>query len=187
MKLIVGLGNPGKEYNDTRHNAGFIILEKFLEKKSGEWGNEAKGNAIVSRLKLSGEDIILALPQSYMNLSGEVVLELLHWYKLSIADLIVVHDELDIPFGTVQVKKNIGAAGHNGIKSIIEKLKSEDFVRVRVGIGQSDQKTPSEKYVLERFNEEQIRKMPEISDIAVEKIKLLIEHGYSDFISKYNK
>lgn len=186
MKLLVGLGNPGRDYENTRHNAGFMVLEKFLEAEGGEWGNEAKANALVARLKLNKEDVILALPQSYMNLSGEVVVELLRWFKLSAADLIIVHDELDIPLGTVQVKKNIGAAGHNGIKSIIEKLRSEEFIRMRIGIGSNETSVPSEKYVLEKFNESELKQLSDIEDKAIDKLKLLVKYGYDEFISKYN-
>ncbi len=187
MKLLVGLGNPGNKYENTRHNVGFKILEKLLEQENGEWGNEARGNALVSRLKLGNEEIILALPQSYMNLSGEVVIELLRWFKLDISDLIVIHDELDLPFGTIQVKKGIGPAGHKGIKSIIEKVKSQDFIRVRVGIGESEKDMPSEVFVLEKFAPEQIEKLEEVTDKAIEKIKLLVENGYEEFVSKHNK
>lgn len=184
MKLIVGLGNPGRNYQETRHNAGFKVLEKLVSERNGEWGNEAKANALISRLNLNGNDLILALPQSYMNLSGEVVLELLRWFKLDKNDLIVLHDELDLPFGTIQVKKNIGDAGHNGIKSIIEKI-GEDFVRIRIGIG-SDTNLPSEKFVLDKFTDEELEKFSAVEDRIIEKLNLLVKYGYDEFISKYN-
>lgn len=184
MKLLVGLGNPGLKYENSRHNAGFKILERLNKEFGDNWGNEAKANALVSRFKIYNEEVILALPQSYMNLSGEVVVELLRWFKLNKSDLIVVHDELDLPFGTVQIKKNIGPAGHNGIKSIIEKI-GQDFVRLRVGIG-IDEKNPSEKFVLEDFNNNELKEFENISEEAVKKIKLLVEFGYEEFISKYN-
>lgn len=184
MKLVVGLGNPGKNYENTRHNAGFKVLEKLNEELDDNWGNEAKANALVSKVNI-GEEVILALPQSYMNLSGEVVLDLLRWFKLNKSDLIVVHDELDLPFGTVQIKKNIGPAGHNGIKSIIEKI-GQDFVRVRVGIGVEGEKVPLEKFVLEEFSSEELREFEKVKEEAVEKIRLLLKYGYEEFISKYN-
>jgi len=186
MKLLVGLGNPGRNYENTRHNAGFSILEKLNEKENGEWGNEAKANALISRIKLDNEDVILALPQSYMNLSGEAVVELLRWFKLDISDLIVVHDELDLPFGKIQIKKGIGPAGHKGIKSIIERI-GEDFVRVRIGIGIENLEIPSEKFVLEKFSEEEIEELENIEEKVIEKLKLLVKYGYEEFVSKYNK
>ena len=186
MKLIVGLGNPGRNYENTRHNAGFSILEKLNEKENGEWGNEAKANALISRIKLDNEDVILALPQSYMNLSGEAIVELLRWFKLDISDLIVVHDELDLPFGKIQIKKGIGPAGHKGIKSIIERI-GEDFVRVRIGIGIENLEIPSEKFVLEKFSEEEQKGLEKIEEEAIEKLKLLVKYGYEEFVSKYNK
>jgi PTH1 family peptidyl-tRNA hydrolase len=186
MKLLVGLGNPGRNYENTRHNAGFSILEKLNEKENGKWGNEAKANALISRIKLGNEDVILALPQSYMNLSGEAVVELLRWFKLDISDLIVIHDELDLPFGKIQIKKGIGTAGHKGIKSIIERI-GEDFVRVRIGIGIENLEIPSEKFVLEKFSDGELQKLEKIEDDAIEKLKLLVKHGYEEFVSKYNK
>lgn len=183
MKLIVGLGNPGRKYENTRHNVGFMVLDQLVGE--GRWGNEAKANALISRLKINGEQVILALPQSYMNLSGEAVVELLRWFKLDISDLIVVHDDLDLPFGKIQVKKGIGSAGHNGIKSIIERI-GEDFVRVRIGIGVENLEIPSEKFVLEKFSDEELQKLGEIEDDAIEKLKLLVKYGYEEFVSKYN-
>ena len=185
MKLIVGLGNPGKDYENTRHNAGFKILEKLNKEFGDRWGNEAKANALVSRIKIDSEEAVLALPQTYMNVSGDVVVELLRWFKLSKDDLVVVHDELDLPFGTIQVKRNIGPAGHNGIKSIIARI-GEDFVRVRIGIGETEKNVPSEKFVLEKFSKEELSKFEDIEDRAIEKIKLLVEYGYDEFISKHN-
>lgn len=192
MKLIVGLGNPGRDYENTRHNAGFLTLSKLAEDESINWGNEAKGNVLVSKVKIDGETAILALPQSYMNLSGEVVLDLLKWFKLEKSDLIVVHDELDLPLGQIQIRKNIGPAGHNGIKSIIGKI-GEDFIRVRIGIGPTDKTSeelknvvPSEKYVLEKFSSEEKKIIDNAINEAIEKIKLLVKYGYEDFISRYN-
>lgn len=184
MKLLVGLGNPGIMYTDTRHNAGFKVLEKLNEEFDDNWGNEAKANALVSKVNI-GEEVILALPQSYMNLSGEVVLDLLRWFKLDKEDLIVVHDELDLPFGTVQIKKNIGPAGHNGIKSIIEKI-GQDFIRVRLGIGVEGEKVASEKFVLDDFTAEEIKEFEKVKEEAAEKIKMLLKSGYEEFISKHN-
>ncbi len=183
MKLLVGLGNPGKNYEFTRHNVGFMVLERMLG--DGDWGNEAKANALISRLKIGDEDVVLALPQSYMNLSGEVVVELLRWFKLTKKDLIVVHDELDLPFGKVQIKKGIGPAGHNGIKSIIERI-GEDFVRARIGIGVEESKMPSEKFVLEKFSDKEIKEIESIEKETIKKLELLIKHGYEEYISKYN-
>lgn len=186
MKLIVGLGNPGRNYENTRHNAGFKILEKLVAEEDGEWGSEAKANALIARMNINGSDVILALPQSYMNLSGEVVVELLRWFKLDKKDLIVLHDELDLPFGTVQVKKNISAAGHNGIKSIIERI-GEDFTRIRIGVANEESNISSEKFVLDKFTTEELKKFSDIESSAIEKVKLLVKYGYEEFISKYNK
>lgn len=185
MKLIVGLGNPGRNYENSRHNAGFAVLERLNDLQNEEWGNEAKANALISRFEMGTEEVILALPQSYMNLSGEVVVELLRWFKLTKNDLIVVHDELDLPFGKVQIKKDIGPAGHNGIKSIIERI-GEDFVRVRIGIGVENISMPSEKFVLEKFSDTEIKEFENVEKEVIKKIELLIKHGYEEYISKFN-
>jgi len=188
MKLLVGLGNPGNKYEKTRHNIGFKVLEKLLEKYGGEWGSESRIGALISHLKFNEQEVILALPQTYMNLSGDAVKDLLRWYKLDISDLIVVHDELDLPFVRIQVKKGGSAAGHNGVQSIIDRIGSEEFVRVRVGIGSSkEEKAPYENYVLEEFNPEEIKGLKNIIDDAAEKIELIVKYGYEEFVSRYNK
>lgn len=186
MKLLVGLGNPGIKYQDTRHNIGFAVLEAIIEKEEGDWGNEAKANALVSRYKTHNEEVVvIALPQSYMNLSGEVVVELLRWFKLKKNDLIVVHDDLDLSFSKIQIKRDGGDAGHNGIRSIIERIGPE-FIRVRIGIGRPEKSSMVEKYVLDKFTDDQMHDLPDVIERTAEKIDLLLKYGYDEFMSKYN-
>ncbi len=131
MKIVVGLGNPGKKYERTRHNVGFILLDNFSQDRDLTWRYDKRSQAEVS----SFGDILLVKPQTFMNRSGISVSYLVNYYKLSLEDLIVIHDELDLPFGEIKLQKNVGSAGHLGVEDVIVSLKSKDFWRYRVGIG----------------------------------------------------
>lgn len=163
MKLIVGLGNPGKKYNHTRHNIGFEVVLKFREnrQKSGSefspWKNEKRFKAEISKSEFKGDKIILALPQIFMNNSGESVKELSLFYKIKPNDILIIHDDIDIKLGEFKIQKNRGSAGHNGVESIINELGSKDFNRIRIGIRDEEAqgKMPTEKFVLEKFTSEE--------------------------------
>lgn len=135
MKLVVGLGNPGQQYEQTRHNVGFRVLDQLAAKWGWKW-SERRGKAILAIGNLGMEKVVLAKPLTFMNLSGEAVGELAHWYKVSPVDILVVYDELDLPIGKVRMRAQGSAAGHNGMRDIIAKLHTSDFPRLRVGIGQ---------------------------------------------------
>lgn len=153
MKLIIGLGNPGQEYEKTRHNAGFMAVDKIadqlnikLDQKShkGIWG---KGN-------VDGETVIILKPQTFMNLSGDSVRAIMDYFKISVKDIVVVYDDLDIEVGMIRIRQNGSAGGQNGMKSIIQNIGTQDFLRIRVGIGK-DPIIPTAKYVLGRMTKEQ--------------------------------
>src|SRR3989344_3394759 len=155
MRLIVGLGNPGKEYEKTRHNVGFLALDAFATKHGfPEFRMDKKSNALLSdcvKPRFTQSDI-LTKPQTFMNNSGEAVKSLLQFYKIPPVDLIVIHDELDIPLGTVKVSRSSGSAGHKGVESIFSGLGTQDFTRIRVGISPTDSKPADvEKFVLRQF------------------------------------
>jgi PTH1 family peptidyl-tRNA hydrolase len=152
MKLIVGLGNPGKEYSRNRHNAGFIIVDEIASKNSLPWENSSKFDADVDISK----DFILAKPQTFMNKSGEAVSKILNFYKIDLKDLYVIHDDVDLPFGEVKKQLGAGSAGHKGVESIIEKVGTQDFWRIRIGIGRPSDNTPVEDWVLRDFNSEEL-------------------------------
>jgi len=135
MKLVVGLGNPGQQYEHTRHNVGFRVVDRLATKWGWKW-SERRGKAILASGIVGTEKVFLAKPLTFMNLSGEAVGELAHWYKVSPADILVVYDELDLPTGKVRMRAQGSAAGHNGMRDIIAKLHTSDFPRLRVGIGQ---------------------------------------------------
>jgi PTH1 family peptidyl-tRNA hydrolase len=156
MKLLVGLGNPGKEYERTRHNAGFLFLD-FLR---NSWDfppfqSSSKRKGSVSEGLRNDRKTILLKPETFMNRSGESVRALMDFYKLSPADLVVIHDDLDVPVGTFKMTESSRAAGHNGVADLIEKLGTQDFRRIRIGIGRPPERIPAEQYVLSPFTEEE--------------------------------
>jgi len=144
MKLIIGLGNPGKEYEKTRHNAGFILLNEIQKDFNfSEFKMEKKFDAEISEGNVAGEKIILCKPQTFMNLSGKTVRAILDFYKLSADDTIVIHDDLDIKLGTFKIATDSSSAGHNGVQNIIDVLGTQKFKRIRVGIGSATTDEPS--------------------------------------------
>lgn len=170
--FIVGLGNPGKKYIHTRHNLGFLALEHLQKKWSGsEWRSEKKFQAELSEATYAGRKIFLVKPQAFMNKSGESIQTLLTFYKARPDNLIVLHDEVDIPFGRVKTTLSSRAAGHNGVKDIIEKLGTQDFRRLRLGVGKSDNPNISvSDHVLGIFTSSEQDELPDIFQAAEENI-----------------
>lgn len=161
MKLIVGLGNPGKQYENTRHNAGFLAVDFFLRSHEAI-ECASKFNAQICEYHEVGEKIFFVKPQSFMNLSGEVVREILAFYKLDHAnDLLVLHDEKDLPFASVKEAFASGSAGHNGVQNIIDELGTKDFARVRIGVEsrEPDSPLPTDVFVLQSFTNEELEKL----------------------------
>lgn len=172
MKLIIGLGNPGKQYAKTRHNAGWLVLDVLAQKldSSAKWRKDANFEADIFEAQVGGEKIILAKPQTFMNNSGRSVSRLQNFYKVNGDDVVVVYDELDIDFKSVRVRFGGSSAGHNGVGSIIFHTGSEDFWRVRFGIGSLDEfakKIRGNDFVLGRFSEEEAKVLPKIIDQVV--------------------
>jgi peptidyl-tRNA hydrolase, PTH1 family len=184
MHLIVGLGNPGKRYQDTKHNIGFMVLAKLAAQTQIEV-KQKSFNALWGKGKLDGSDLILAMPQTYMNLSGTAVRQLHAFFKADISKLIVIHDDLDLTFGAVRLKKGGGNAGHKGLASIEEHLGSSDFMRVRLGIGKPVDKSRIEGYVLEPFREEERSQLPELISWAADAVSEIVLSGMQSAIGKY--
>ena len=164
MKLIVGLGNPGKKYEKTRHNCGFMAIDFYASKNNLEFKN--KFNGLYSEQTINNEKIIFLKPQTYMNLSGNCILKFVNFYHIDINDILVIYDDIDFEVGTFKIKRNGSAGGHNGIKSIINMLNTEEIKRVRIGISKNT--IPLEDYVLQKFSKEDYEKvsnlLPEISN-----------------------
>lgn len=154
MKLIIGLGNPGKEYEATRHNIGFIIIDE-IAKEFGVDKFESKFKGLYTKINIKGESVLLLKPQTYMNLSGESVREIIDFYKIDIDDILVVYDDLDLDVGKIRFKAKSSSGGHNGIKSIQQHLKTENFKRLKFGISR-DSNIPVVKYVVGKFKKEEI-------------------------------
>lgn len=148
MKMIVGLGNPGSEYAQTRHNVGFMLVDKLASDLKVDV-TKKKFNALIGESQIKGEKIILVKPQTYMNLSGEAVGALARWYKISPVDIVVIYDDMDLPLGKLRLRAFGGAGGHNGMKSLISVLGTEKFPRMRIGIGRSQH---SVNHVLGKFH-----------------------------------
>ena len=182
MKVIVGLGNPGPEYESTRHNSGWLALASLApELGSTYWKDEC--GAKVSHCK---DEILLVKPQSFMNLSGGPVKNVLEKYKCSISDLIVIHDDMDLPSGSIRVKKGGGAAGHNGIKSLISKLGTEDFLRVRIGIDRPTHAGPYADYVLDEPKGKAKEDFEAGCTLAAEATIYLLDHTLEETQQKFN-
>lgn len=178
MHLIIGLGNPGKQYEQTRHNFGFRVLD--LLATSAEWENKYDSQF----LKL--DDVILAKPQTFMNNSGQAVKEILKFYPA--AELIVVHDDLDFPLGTIRIQKDASAAGHNGVQSIIDEIGTKNFVRIRLGIDDPVTRgsIPGDDFVLQKFTKDEEQIVNEILEKAKEAVEILQTEGLDIAQSKYN-
>ncbi len=158
MKLIIGLGNPGIQYEKTRHNLGWRVVDQLArELETSEWKMKMRFNAFVAKTFLDGKKIILAKPQTFMNNSGIAVRSIADYYKIPNEEILIIHDEIDLPLGEMKVQKERGAAGHNGVKSVIEHLKTKDFIRIRIGIKPVKQETnlEVEKFVLQNFAAEE--------------------------------
>ena len=185
MFLIVGLGNPGEEYEHTRHNAGFDTVDKIAAEIGVRyWKNEC--GALTGKGAYHDIDVVLAKPQSYMNTSGGPVKQLMNAYGVSPDHLVVIHDELDIDLGTIRVKFGGGHAGHNGLRSICDKLGTRDWFRVRCGIGRPPGRMPVADYVLSLPKKDAADDFAQATDLGCEAALFLIEHGLEKTQQKFN-
>lgn len=186
MKLIVGLGNPGKEYEATRHNAGFMVVDE-LRRRWNFPGFKARKDAELSKGEEWGEGVILLKPRTFMNLSGEAVGEAVSFYKISAEEALwVVHDEIDLPLGAVRVQRNVSAAGHNGVKSIINRVGHQDFVRFRVGVGRPVGPLPVEEYVLRPFDGSERAAAEAAITKAADAVEKALKDGLAAAMNAYN-
>jgi PTH1 family peptidyl-tRNA hydrolase len=197
MKLIVGLGNPGEKYKKTRHNYGFSAVEHLRDffKSFDQWTLDKRSNSLISKGELAGQQIILAKPQTFMNLSGTAVAELANFYKIDTADVWVVHDDFDLPVGVIRINHASGAAGHKGIKSIIDALGTKDFLRFRLGIHPIGQTfftalfkriTSIEKFVLKNFDKEEAKMAGEAIQRTGQAIETALRDGPAQAMNEFN-
>jgi PTH1 family peptidyl-tRNA hydrolase len=184
MYLIVGLGNPGNRYAATRHNIGFMVLDKLAANLDLDL-SQNRFKALWGKGKIASKSVILAMPQTYMNLSGNAVRQLHAFFKTEISNLIVIHDDLDLSFGSVRLKTSGGNAGHKGLASIEENLGSSEFMRIRLGIGKPADKSRIEGYVLEPFGKDEISVLPEIIQWAANAANEIVSSGMQTAIGNY--
>ncbi len=186
MKLIVGLGNPGKEYDNTRHNMGFMFLNYYLDKKGYNinWSN--KFNGLMFETIINKEKVVFLKPQSYMNLSGSVVKKYVDFFKLNLDDLLIISDDLDLSLGNYKLKSTGSSGGHNGLKDIANNLGSENYKRLKIGISKNNN-YDTKDYVLSKFSKEEKKILFECFDNLVNVIDDYFVYEYSTLMNKYNK
>ncbi len=185
MKLIVGLGNPGSEYQSTRHNMGFAAID-YISEKQGIPVKKSKHQALIGEGTLLGERVVLAKPMTYMNLSGDAVLALARWYKVDPADILVIYDDMDLPVGQLRLRPSGSAGGHNGMKSIILRLSSDRFPRLRIGIGRKENNDTID-YVLGKLSrEEQEIQFKLLGDVC-DAVSLFVKNGIEPAMNRYNR
>jgi PTH1 family peptidyl-tRNA hydrolase len=187
VKLIVGLGNPGIEYQFTPHNLGFLAVDRLANDGGVEVRNR-QCRALTARAEIEGEQVLLAKPETFMNLSGMSVRELVAKHEIRPeSDLIVIYDELDFPFGVLRIRQRGSSAGHNGIKSIIAALDTEEFLRIRLGIAPERKISDGVKFVLTPFRKAQLRKVDEVLDSAAEAVKVILKEGPAAAMNRFNR
>jgi peptidyl-tRNA hydrolase, PTH1 family len=175
--LIVGLGNPGADYEKTRHNAGFLLVEKLAAKWKSDWRNERKFQARVSRAERSRKKILLAEPQTFMNLSGEAVGALAKFYQLPVEKILIVVDDADLPLGEIRLRPGGGTGGHHGLESVMQHLGSREYARLRVGIGRKDEMRQITGHVLGKFSADENALLEKVLDRADKQVETWLDAG----------
>jgi peptidyl-tRNA hydrolase, PTH1 family len=183
--LVVGLGNPGEEYNQTRHNVGAEVVE-ILARRHGGKLRKQKERSLTDQVNVGGKRMALAIPLTYMNLSGEAVAPLVRRYGVEPAQLVVVQDEMDFELGRLQVKDGGGLAGHNGLKSIVAHLHTQDFVRVRIGIGKPPGSRQGADHVLRRFSKAERKEIDVTLEEAADAVELILAEGVDVAMNRVN-
>ncbi|WP_280434834.1 aminoacyl-tRNA hydrolase [Nocardia carnea] len=175
--LVVGLGNPGPEYERTRHNVGFLVADSLAERVGGRFTAHKKSGTDLLQARLDGRQVLIAKPRSYMNLSGRPVSALARFFSVPPTEVIVVHDELDLPFGAVRLKRGGGEGGHNGLRSVSAALTTKDYLRTRIGIGRPPGRQDPADFVLKPFAAAERKELPVVVEQAADAVELLLRVG----------
>lgn len=183
--LLIGLGNPGREYENNRHNFGFMLIDR-LAVRLGARGLKVQSKAIVTTTSYEDRRLILAKPQTYMNLSGQSAQGLLNFYKLPMEHMLIAHDDLDIPFGTIRMRPGGGPGGQKGVASTIAQLGTKDFARLRLGIGRPPGRMDPSAYVLQNFSRDEMKILSELLDRAADATLEFVLNGLDKAMNKYN-
>lgn len=185
MTIIVGLGNPGNKYLNSRHNVGFSVVDA-LSDKYGIKVNRLRHRALIGDGNIKGERVLLVKPQTFMNLSGESVRDIVEWYNNPIKNTIIIFDDADLPVGTIRIRQRGSAGTHNGMKSVIYQLKSDDFPRIRIGIGKAPESWDMADYVLSRFNDNETEHIKSSIDRAADAAASIVASGVDAAMNMYN-
>lgn len=185
MKIVVGLGNPGREYKLTRHNLGFRVVDRLVKENAFSFSRKKFKSKIASGT-IAGKRIVLAKPQTFMNASGEAVGPLVHFYQCPPADLLVVYDDVDLPFGKIRLRPGGGAGGHKGMRSIISHLGTEEFPRLRIGIRGETHTNDLRSYVLKGFTSEEKAKLEAILTTACNAVEAVIAGSFDEAMNRFN-
>lgn len=184
--LLAGLGNPGRTYENTRHNVGFDTIELFSE-KHGIAVNKSKHRALIGEGAFKGKKVVLAKPQTYMNLSGESIRDIIEWYRIPLQNAILIYDDTDLPAGRIRIRPKGSSGTHNGMKSVIYHLRSEEFPRIRIGIGAPSEGWDLAAYVLGKFGKEERKTVDESIIMAVKAAEAIIESGVESAMNLFNR
>lgn len=184
MKLIVGLGNPGQEYENTRHNIGFQTIDKYAN-KLGVSITKSKFNGLYGETLVDGEKVILLKPQSFINLSGEVIRKFVDFYKIPISDILIIHDDLDLAVGIYKIKKKGSSGGHNGLKNIELHLGTQEYKRIKIGIS-NNKNIDTKDYVLGKLSTEEDEKLNEVKNTVLNILDDYFKVSFEELMSKYN-
>lgn len=185
MKCIVGLGNPGKKYEQTRHNVGFHVIDEMLRRHGWTLSKE-KFKGFYTMENINGNKLLLVQPHTFMNLSGECVKPLMEYYRIPIEDLLVIYDDLDLPVGKIRLREKGGHGGHNGIRSMIDQLQVNTFKRIRVGIGRPEGSMAVVDYVLNRFSKEQEEPVEHSVLLAADACEAWLQKDFSEVMNTFN-
>ena len=185
MKLIVGLGNPGKEYENTRHNIGFMMIDYIIQELNITKSSEKMGGKYFE-ININGEKVIFLKPQQYINLSGDVIIRFMNFYKIEKEDIFIIHDDLDLEVGKFKLREKGGSGGHNGLKNIESHLKSKEYNRMKIGIS-NNKNIDTKDYVLGRLSKEEKEKLNEIIKSGPNIIKDYLNLSFTNLMNKYNK
>lgn len=183
--LIIGLGNPGREYKDNRHNFGFMLIDRLVVRLNAR-GMKLQSKAIITSTNYEDNKLILAKPQTFMNLSGQSVQGLVHFYKLPLSNILLAHDDLDLPFGTIRMRPDGGAGGQKGVASTIERLGTKEFPRLRLGIGRPPGRMEVPAYVLQNFGRDETTVLSSLLDRAADATLEFVTKGLNSAMNKFN-
>lgn len=184
--VVVGLGNPGRKYEETRHNVGFEVVEILATRHKIKM-TKLKFKALYGEGVIGGKKVLLVKPQTYMNLSGESVRDIINWYKVPVENIIIIYDDIDLPVGKLRLRPKGSAGTHNGMKSVIYQIMSHEFPRVRIGIDKPPEGWNLANYVTSKFSKEEQRKIAEVIVSAADAVEAIIDSGIDQAMNKFNK